>query len=356
MRKFTFTLLLSAFAAVAQNPNQLQSLHIQIPQASQRAVLTQRIALTDVTVNYHRPVAGGRKVFGGIVPYGQVWRAGANDNTTIEFSTAVKIEGQPLAKGTYGLHMIPGENEWTIAFSSNFTSWGSFTYDEKEDALRVKVKPMAVENRDVLTYDFDDLKSDSAVLTLRWEKTAVPVHIAVDLTATTLESLRKQIRYTAQYTWEGLNDAASWCLENKVNYDEAVKWVTQSIAAEERFENLETKSQLLRVQGHAEEADKTMVRAIDKADATQLYVYARGLQREGKGQEGLAIYRTEVKKFPDHWISHVANARVLVADKNFDGAAKEIRAAIAAQVDNKPQVQALEGMLKRIENKEDINR
>jgi len=117
MRKSTITLLLLvAASAVAQNPNQLQSTFIQIPQASQRTVLTQRIALTDVSLVYHRPVAGGRKVFGGIVPYGEVWRAGANDNTTVEFSTAVKVEGQPLAKGAYGLHMIPGENEWTIIF------------------------------------------------------------------------------------------------------------------------------------------------------------------------------------------------------------------------------------------------
>ncbi len=359
MSKFTIivaTLGLAAISAEAQNPNQLQSTFIHIPQASQRAVLIQRIAMTDVTVIYHRPVAGGRKVFGGIVPYGQVWRAGANDNTTIEFSTNVKVEGQPLAKGVYGLHMIPGENEWTIAFSNNSTSWGSFTYDEKEDALRVKVKPAATENHNVLTYDFDDLTDDSAALTLRWEKTAVPVRLSVDLKGTTLESLHQQLRYVAQYTWEGLNDAASWCLENKVNYDEAMKWVNQSIGAEERFENLETKSQLLRAQGHTDEADKIKARAIDKANAIQLYVYGRGLQREGKGADGLAIYRTAVKKFPDHWISHVANARVMVADKNFDGAAKEIRESIAMLKENPAQAQALEGVLKRVENKEDINK
>jgi hypothetical protein len=359
MRKTKITLsavLLAAVSAVAQNPNQLQSTFIQIPQASQRAVLTQRIALTDVSLVYHRPVAGGRKVFGGIVPYGEVWRAGANDNTTIEFSTAVKVEGQPLAKGAYGLHMIPGEIEWTIIFSSNSTSWGSFTYDDKEDALRVKVKRVAVENRDVLSYDFDDLKADSAALTLRWEKTAVPIHISVDLPGTTLESLHRQLRYTAQYTWEGLNDAAAWCVENKVNYDEAMKWVDQSIGAEERFENLQTKSKLLRAEGKTEEAGKIQARAIEKADPIQLYVYGRGLQRAGNPQEAMAIYRMGTKKYPDHWITHVGTARVMVADKNFDGAANEMRVAIAQLTDNKPQAQQLEGMLKRIENKEDINK
>src|SRR5258706_6348440 len=200
----TLSVLLSLAASLcAQSPNQLQSTFIRMPKASQRAAVTQRIALTDVTIVYHRPVAGGRKVFGNIVPYGQVWRAGANDNTTIEFSTAVKVEGQPLPKGVYGLHMIPEENEWTIIFSNNSTSWGSFYYDQKEDALRVKVKPTSTDVRDVLAYDFDDLKADSATLTLRWDRVAVPVHFSVDRIATTLESLHKQLRYNAQYTWEG---------------------------------------------------------------------------------------------------------------------------------------------------------
>ena len=103
--------------------------------------MKQQVGVTDITITYHRPVVNGRKIWGGLVPTGQVWRAGANENTTIEFSTPVSIEGKPLPAGTYGLHMIPGENEWTVIFSRNYTSWGSFSYDEKEDALRVTAKP-----------------------------------------------------------------------------------------------------------------------------------------------------------------------------------------------------------------------
>jgi len=355
MSKLFLVAVLGAGLASAQNPNQFQSTFIRIPRASQRAVLNQRIALTDVTITYSRPVAAGRKVFGGIVPYGQVWRAGANENTIIEFSTDVKVEGQPLAQGVYGLHMIPGENEWVIVFSKNSTSWGSFTYDEKEDALRVKVKPAAGEMHDVLTYDFAGLKQDSSALTLEWDRVAVPITISVDLIATTLDSLHKQLRMTAQFTWEGLNDAAKWCVENKVNYEEALKWVNQSIIGEERFENLDTKSDVLKAMGKEEEAKQFHAKALEKATAIQLYVYARGIQRGGKAPEAFGYYRQLAKNFPEHWISHLATARVLSADKNFDGAAKEIRTAIAALADNKPQAQALEGSLKRLENKEDIN-
>src|SRR5262249_49874900 len=154
----------------------------------------------------------------------------------------------------YGLHMIPEENEWTIIFSNNSTSWGSFYYDQKEDALRVKVKPAALEAHDVLSYDFEDLKPDSATVTLRWEGLAVPFRVSVDPGATTLDSLHLQLRYNAQYTWEGLNDAALWCLEQKINYEEALGWVNQSIRGEERFENLDTKAKLLTALNRPDEA------------------------------------------------------------------------------------------------------
>ena len=137
-----------------------QSFLLDLPRPSQHAVITQRIGITDVTINYHRPMVNKRKVWGGLVPYGQVWRAGANENTTIKFTDPVTVEGKPLPKGTYGLHMIPGENEWTVIFSNNSTSWGSFTYDQAEDALRVTVKPQAAE--------FHEARSGTAARFRRW--------------------------------------------------------------------------------------------------------------------------------------------------------------------------------------------
>jgi hypothetical protein len=172
-------LSLLAASAEAQFKNGSQATELNIPRLSQRASVTQRIGLTDITINYHRPAVGGREIWGKTVPYGKVWRAGANENTTITFSDGVTVEGKPLAAGTYGLHTIPDKDQWTIIFSKNATSWGSFSYDEKEDALRVNVKPHAAEAFEALTYTFDDVKPDSAVATLRWEKLAVPFQIGV---------------------------------------------------------------------------------------------------------------------------------------------------------------------------------
>src|SRR5437879_10655934 len=167
---------------------------LKLPDVSQAADVKQRIALTDIAVNYHRPLVNGRKIWGGLVPYGQVWRAGANENTTIEFSDPVTVEGKPLAKGVYGLHMLPTENEWTVIFSKTATAWGSFTYNQAEDALRVTVKPRPAEMKESLAYEVDDVTPTSAVFTLRWEKLAVPFKVDVDTHEIVAQGLHSQLR------------------------------------------------------------------------------------------------------------------------------------------------------------------
>ncbi len=158
--------------------------------ASLKASVMQRLGLdTDITIEYSRPGIKGRKVWGELVPFGLApgnkyskdkpfpWRAGANENTTIQFTKDVLIEGQKLAAGKYGLHMIPGEKEWVVIFSKNNSSWGSFAYNQDEDALRVTVVPAAAPYQEWLAYGFDDLAGSSATAFLHWEKVKVPIKI-----------------------------------------------------------------------------------------------------------------------------------------------------------------------------------
>src|SRR5215467_13204338 len=259
-----------------------ETLMLNLPRASQHALVTQRVGITDITINYHRPLANGRQVWGKLVPYGQVWRAGANENTIISFSDPVTIEGQALDKGTYGLHMIPGEKEWTVIFSKNSTSWGSFTYKQDEDALRVTVKPQPAELRDALTYDFDDVKADSVVVTMRWEKVAVPIKVHVNVNDIVTASIHNQIHGMNQYYWEGWDDAAQYFLTNKINLDEALKYEDLSIQSEERYDNLMNKSKILAAMGRNDDAKTLQAKALDKANPLQLYVYGRQLQGEKK--------------------------------------------------------------------------
>src|SRR5215813_8395768 len=279
-----------ASSAVAQFKNGSQPTALTIPRVSQRASVTQRVGLSDITITYHVPMVGGREVFGKTVPYGKVWRAGANENTTITFADDVTVEGKPLSAGTYGLHAIPDKEQWTIIFSKNSTSWGSFSYDQKEDALRVSVKPHAAEAFEQLTYTFENVKADSAAATLHWEKLAVPFQIGVDVKAVVLRSIKNELRSVGGFTWGGYDEAAQWCLDNNYNLEEALKWEQTSIDNEPRFENWETRSRILSAMGKKEEADKALATALDKASAIQLYAYARGLQRQGNTQRAFELY------------------------------------------------------------------
>jgi len=330
-----------------------QSFVLDLPRQSQHAELTQRIGITDITISYHRPLVNNRKVWGDLVPYGKVWRAGANENTTISFSDPVTIEGQRLEKGTYGLHMIPNADQWTIIFSNNSTSWGSFTYNDAEDALRVNVKPQAADMHNALTYDFDELSPDSAVVTMSWEKIAVPFKVGVDVHEIVQANLKKQLRGLSQYTWIGWDDAANYLLAEKYGYDDAVAYENKSIENEDRFENEHGKSVALRLLNRKDEADATLKRALDLASPLQLHLYARGLQGEKRNDEAFAIFRDNAKKHPEMWFTHTGLARIYSSQGKFDDAAKEMKVALQSAPDN--QKTYVDGLVKRLESRQDIN-
>ena len=345
---------LLAGTAGAQFKNGSQPTELSIPRVSQRGSVTQRIGLTDITITYHRPMVGGREIWGKTVPYGKVWRAGANENTTIAFPDDVAVEGKPLSAGMYGLHMIPDKDQWTIIFSKNSTSWGSFSYDEKEDALRVNVKPQTEGMFEALTYTFDDVKPDSAAATLRWEKLAVPLRISVDVKAVVLRSIKNELRNVGGFTWAGYDEAANWCLDNNYNLEQALKWEDTSIQNEERFENWETKSRIYDAMGRKEDASKALATAFEKANAIQLYVYARGLQRQGNAKRAFELYPQVPKKDANHWISHLALARIASNTGDFSSATKEMALAINGAPDQTKTF--LQPLLKRLEAKDDINK
>jgi Protein of unknown function (DUF2911) len=327
---------------------------LNLPDVSQLAVTKQRIGLTDIKVTYHRPLVNGRKIWGGLVPLGEVWRAGANENTTVEVSDAISVEGQPLPKGTYGLHTIPTADTWTVIFSKMATAWGSYTYNQTEDALRVTVKPRPIEIEEALEYEFEDLKADSATMTLKWEKLAVPVKIAVS-PETTVANIRGQMRGRAQYEWESCNQAAQFCLTHKINLDEALKWVNLSIQNEERFENLSTKADLLKAMNKPDEAKKAWDQALAKTTPQQLYSYARRLQTEKRDVEAMDIFKDVVKRYPDTPFGHLSNTRIKSAAGDFAGAAEDAKKAQAVAISDQ-QKNAIKALIDRLNAKQDINK
>jgi len=328
---------------------------LDLPDVSQHAVNKQRVGLTDVTINYHRPLVNGRKIWGGLVPLGEVWRAGANQNTTIEFSEPVSVEGKPLAKGIYGLHMIPTADNWTVIFSRMSSAWGSYTYKQDEDALRVTVKPRPTEMEEALEYEFEDLKADSATITMKWEKLAVPFKIAINDAEATMANIRNQMRGRAQYEWEAPNQAAQFCLNKNTNLDEALKWVDLSIQNEERFENLTTKADLLKAMKKPDDAKKAWDKALAKTTAQQLYSYARRLKSENKDAEAMDILKDVAKRYPDTVFAYLANARVKSAAGDFAGAAEDAKKAQAA-APSEQQKNNIKLLIDRLQAKQDINK
>jgi tetratricopeptide (TPR) repeat protein len=355
MRKY---FLLAAFAVVALltivERSNAQSAILDIPRDSQHAQVLQKIGITNININYHRPLVKGRKVWGSLVPYGQVWRAGANENTIIEFSDPVSIEGKPLAKGIYGLHMLPTENDWTVIFSKNSSSWGSYTYDQAEDALRVTVKPQPSEMHEALTYDFDSPTVNSTVVTMRWEKLAVPFKVEVATTDVVQQSLRNQLRSMAKYTWYGWDEAANYLADHKVGLEDALKYSDESIQVEERFDNLMTKARVLDLLNRKEQASAIRAKALPLGNVMQVHTYGRQLQQQGQADQAFEVFRANIKKNPEHWATHSEAARLACAKGDFPSAVKEMKLASAGAPQGlKPSMDVL---VKRLENKEDINK
>ncbi|MBI5472695.1 MAG: DUF2911 domain-containing protein [Ignavibacteriae bacterium] len=304
-------LVFSSHFGFAQGPA------LPLPQPSPEASVTQTVGITKIAVNYHRPGVKNRKVWGGLVPFNTVWRAGANENTTISFSDSVKIEGKSLAPGVYGLHMIPNADEWTIIFNKNSTSWGSFFYNENEDVLRVKVKPVVAEQQEWLGYEFADLTDRSCIVALRWEKLKVPFKVEIDVPATVLSYIRNEhLRGLSGFFWQGFNDAAAYCMRSNVNLNEALTWADRSININRNFTNLLTKSRLLDKLGRGDEAKALHEQAMLMASETDINQLGYQYLNENKMKEAIETFKKNVKDYPKSW--NVYDSLAEAYEKNGD--------------------------------------
>jgi len=290
---FSFAILLTLLCAAAYVPAQQPPLAIKPLRPSQKASVTQTIGVTDITITYSRPPVKGRTIFADapatmearakgeatldnqnerkpgepIVPYNHVWRAGANEATLFQVTDDVLVNGQPLKAGSYSLHTIPGKDEWTIIFNSDPGQWGSFSYDSKKDSLRVKTKPQtASDNQEWMMFSFDPITDNSATVNLRWEKLRIPFTVEVkDVKA--LWRTKADALIAANPTNEVLPLQAAQTYINDKNWDEALKFVDQSIKVKETFRNLSAKANVLWAAGKKDEALKVADAAIAKGKA-----------------------------------------------------------------------------------------
>jgi hypothetical protein len=339
---------------------------------NKKASVSERIGITDVTIHYDRPAVKGRegKIWGQLVQYGfndegfgtskaAPWRAGANENTTISFSTDVTVEGKPLAAGTYALFMAMSEGGATVIFSNNSTSWGSFFYKPEEDALRVDVKtipqPVSTER---LKFEFMDQTDNSATVNLLWEKLRIPFKVQVDYEKTQLESFRRELRTDKGFRWEAWLEAVDFCLQRNTNLDEALQWSDYAINAvfvgQKNFRTLSTKANVLAKLGRNAEAEQLMKDALPLATMQELHNYGRRLLREKKPAEALEVFKMNGQKNPNIFTTNMGLMRGYSANGDFKNALKYAKAALP-QAPDKPNKDAVEGFIKTLETGKDIN-
>jgi tetratricopeptide (TPR) repeat protein len=288
---------------------------LKIPQPSNQVTETQTLAVTDITIDYSSPSANGRDVWNdtNVIPKNGnpiAWRAGANMNTTIEFSTDVTIEGEPLKAGKYGFHIIPKDGSYQLLFAHNNDQWGSYYLDvDKDVTLKVDVKSEECPASEKLDYEFINWTESTVQIALEWANRRIPFTVGVDLNNTVVESFRSELRGINTYHWQAWNDAAAWCLRHNTNLEEALTWADRSInggyggfAADKNVTNMTTKARILKALNKSEALTAT----INELKSMSLSPYeANGLGifllQTNKAKDALEITERILKDNPDVW-------------------------------------------------------
>ncbi len=288
------------FREIIKNDN------ITYPKTSKKASISQEIGITSITVDYHRPAVRNRIIWGKLLPYGKIWRAGAEECTTITFMDHVLINGKPIGPGKYGLHMIPETDSFTIIFSKNHTQWGSFYYKQEEDALRIKVPVEKVNFHEYLKYDFEPITENKAAISMRWEEVGITFTVEVNEVETTLAVIRDELRTLPRFTWRGPREAALFCWLHDTNLEEALHWIDLSIGNEERFENVFIKHLILKSLGRSIQAHKFLEKSKELGGMNNMIFVARESIGHHKSlKKAIEILDLALLQYPDNYEAYL---------------------------------------------------
>jgi hypothetical protein len=256
-------------------------------QASPAASVSQELGLGSVKIDYHRPAVKGRKIWGGLVPFGQVWRAGANEATTITFSEPVRIDGHALEAGAYGFFAIPGPERWTLVFNRVAKQWGAFSYQAGQDALRVQAQPRPGPAQEHLAYTIRPSGPDGLRVELAWDTLVVGFDVDLAARERYWAYLEKVLAGAGPEEWQPLNQGAAYCVQSDSHLEHGMAWAERSIAIKPGYRNLSLKAQLLKRAGRAAEARELLDRALALAAEgapKQALDELRALRAEWAGQ------------------------------------------------------------------------
>jgi len=369
MKTFTRKGILATIFGVALLLTEQANAQLTLPAGSQEAEVTQRVGITDITIHYNRPSKRGREIWGGLVQYGfneagfgdgrpAPWRAGADYNTTIEFTHDVKFEGKDVKAGKYALFVAPKEDgSATIVLSSNTTSWGSFFYRESEDVLRVDVTSKDVEqSRELLTYEFNTVAPTSTTGTLHWDKKEIPFKIDVAVTDIVMAGIENDLRNPIGFQQTTWDQAAGYAFRSG-NMEKALEWTNASIEgkffSKENFSNLSLKGQILMQQGKKAEALAVMEKSVPYATNREVFALVRQLINANEKNKAVEIAKNNIKNNKKDWISNYALAIAYSSNKSFKNAIKSLNQSLTAAPDNFKA--RLNGEIEKLKKGEDIN-
>ncbi len=366
MKKIFTTLFFLGFAVIGANSAFAQ---LTLPAVSPKAKVSQTVGITEITIEYNRPSVRDREIWGNIVHYGfqdlgfgtskaAPWRAGADYNTTIEFTHDVKVEGNAVKAGKYGVHMAVEENgEVTVIFSSNTTSWGSFFYDEKEDVLRFKVQSKETAHTEALTFSFDSFEANSTVASLKWEKKEIPFKIEVAVTDIVMAGIENDLRNPTGFQQSAWDQAAGYAFRAG-NIEKALEWTNTSIEgkffSKPNYSNLNLKYQILNQQKKTTEADALVSQMAELGSSNELYGLVSQLITGNKKSTALKVAKQSVKQGNGAWPTNYTLARAYSANGDFKNAIKSLKKSMTLAPGRFKG--RLTGELEKLNKKEDITK
>ena len=361
--------LVSVFAFLLLTTVSLEA-QITTPRGSQMTTVSQTIGTSTVDITYSRPSVNKREIWGKLVPYGlnnlgfgtskaAPWRAGANENTTITFSHDVKVDGNPIKAGIYGLYIeVKENNAATLLLSNNSTSWGSFFYDPAEDALRADITTTTVPHTEMLTFGFPEVTATTALVTLAWGKKAFPFTIEVPVTEIVMNDIRNGMRDQPGFNRLTYEQAAGFALNNGGDLGEALGWINSAIAgqffSQKNFNNLQLKAGILNKMGNATEAMTTLEEAQGMGTVLEVHQLGRQLITMGMKDKAVEVFEYNANKNKDIWPVHYGLARGYSAKGEFKKAIKHLEKA-HDNAPNPASKQRVAANIEKLKNGEDIN-
>jgi tetratricopeptide (TPR) repeat protein len=367
MRNNNLTKILLCFLITLSAQNFAQ---LNLPRGSQMATVSQRIGITDVSIEYSRPSVNNREIWGKLVPYGMnnfgfgtakesPWRAGANENTIIKFTSDAKVEGKEIKAGKYGFHIVVNkENTATLIFNKNYTAWGSYFYNPSDNVLQVDIQTKSIPHKEQLSFEFNEVTPTSALASLSWEKKQFPFKIEVDVPTVVMTDIRKKLENEPGFNRQTWEQAANYALNNGGDLNEALSWINGTISgtfySQQTFNNTSIKAAILLKMGKQDEALAAMDSYMPKASILEVHQYGRQLLGQGLNEKALDVFKMNEKKNKNTWPVHYGLARGYSAKGEYKTALKHLKKALV-NAPNAASKGRVEANIAKLEKGEDIN-